>query len=276
MGPTYTASFLRGGTAYQVLVVDDDASVRDLVRDTLESQEDRYAVFSAADGVEAWALMENQRFDLVLSDWEMPRMGGVELVRRIRTRFAHLPVLLMTGSYTRADKDLAEKAGATSFLRKPFDVLTFLTVVQNLLDRYEQELIQGRAEKPARILVVEDTVAIRRIVVHMLRDCGYFVDEAADGRQAMSLLRSQPPDLVILDLMIPEIDGFTICRQMRKSAELADIPIIVCSSRDSKSDVVRAVSEGANDYIVKPFKRDDVLNRVARALKRGAARTPAP
>ena len=202
----------------------------------------------------------------------MPRMDGIDLTRRVRTRFPHVPLLLMTGSYTRADKELAEKAGATSFLRKPFDVLTFLTVVQNLLDRYEQDLTAGVAEKQARILVVEDTVAIRRILVHMLRDSGYFVDEAGDGRQAMSMLRSQPPDLVVMDLMIPEIDGFTVCRQMRKSAELQDIPIIVCSSRDSKSDVVRAVGEGANDYIVKPFKREDVLMRVARALKRVVAR----
>lgn len=256
--------------AYQVLVVDDDPSVRDLIRDALGSQEDRYAVSTAADGVEAWALIERQRFDLILSDWEMPRVGGVDLTRKIRTRFPHVPVVLMTGSYTRADKEKAERAGATSFLRKPFDILTFLTVVQNLLDRYEQDLVRGHAEKPARILVVEDTAAIRRILVHMLREAGYFVDEAATGRQALSLLRSHPPDLVILDLMVPEIDGFAICRQMRKSAVLRDIPVIVCSSRDSREDVVRAVSEGANDYVIKPFKREDVLARVARALKRGA------
>jgi two-component system response regulator MprA len=118
-----------------------------------------------------------------------------------------------------------------------------------------------------RILVVEDEEGIADFLRRGLILTGYEVDVALDGESALSRARDQMPDLVILDLMLPGLDGVEVCRRLRAAS---DVPIIVLTARDAVSDKVQGLDAGADDYLTKPFAFDELLARVRAALRRRA------
>ena len=116
-----------------------------------------------------------------------------------------------------------------------------------------------------RILVVEDEEGIADFLRRGLVLTGYEVDVAYDGESALSWAREQMPDMVILDLMLPGLDGVEVCRRLRAAS---DVPIIVLTARDSVSDKVQGLDAGADDYLTKPFAFDELLARVRAAERR--------
>ena len=119
-----------------------------------------------------------------------------------------------------------------------------------------------------RILVVDDDPAILRTLVIGLRAHGYEPRTATDGRSAVSLGRTDPPDLVILDLGLPDIPGVEVLRQLRSWSQ---VPVIVLSARDGSEDKVEALDIGADDYVTKPFGMDELLARARAAVRRSGA-----
>jgi DNA-binding response OmpR family regulator len=129
-----------------------------------------------------------------------------------------------------------------------------------------------------KILVVEDEDNLRELVQSRLEKEGFEVITAADGFQAVIKARQAQPDLVILDLMIPKMDGYTVCR-LFKSSSMAQIPIIMFTARSSPDDVRRGLDTGADAYVCKPFESSVLLNKVTELLKIGepaAKPKPAP
>ncbi|QDU67818.1 response regulator transcription factor [Engelhardtia mirabilis] len=122
----------------------------------------------------------------------------------------------------------------------------------------------------ARLLVVEDDDAIRRGLVDALQFAGYAVSEAPDGRRAVELGATGSHDLVLLDVMLPEFDGFEVLRQLRAFQPL--LPVIFLTARGSEEDRVRGLRGGADDYVVKPFSTGELLARVEAVLRRSAER----
>ncbi len=117
----------------------------------------------------------------------------------------------------------------------------------------------------SRILLVDDEVAIQRAVGPLLRSRGYDVDIAGTGADALRLVTEQPPDLVVLDLGLPDIQGTEVCRRIR--ARVAT-PIIILSARGAEADKVNALDLGADDYVTKPFGPEELLARIRVALRR--------
>jgi two-component system KDP operon response regulator KdpE len=117
----------------------------------------------------------------------------------------------------------------------------------------------------ARILIVDDEPSILKAMAPLLRSRGYDVETAATGRAALEAFDRDPPDLVILDLMLPDLDGLDVCRRLR---ERGRTPIIVLSAREAERDKVAALDLGADDYVTKPFGPDELLARVRVALRR--------
>jgi two-component system response regulator MprA len=116
-----------------------------------------------------------------------------------------------------------------------------------------------------RILVVDDDPEIRRVLQRGLAYEGYTVELAVDGQAALVLARQTPPDLVILDLRLPDLDGVEVCRRLRAGG---DVPILMLTARDGVSDKVAGLDAGADDYLVKPFVMDELLARVRALLRR--------
>lgn len=122
-----------------------------------------------------------------------------------------------------------------------------------------------------KIVVIEDEPDIVEVVSYNLRREGYTVHSAARGDEGLNLVRNQSPHLVILDLMLPGIDGLSVCQQMKSDPSVGDIPIIIISAKGEESDVVIGLELGADDYLAKPFGPRELLARVKAVLRRGTA-----
>lgn len=122
-----------------------------------------------------------------------------------------------------------------------------------------------------RVLVVEDEPNIRELVAFHLGLEGLQVIEAKDGDEALRLIRAQPFDLCVLDLMLPRVDGLTVCRAIRRDAQNADTPILMLTARRDESDKVLGLESGADDYLTKPFGVRELVARVRALLRRPRA-----
>ena len=116
-----------------------------------------------------------------------------------------------------------------------------------------------------RILIVEDEPSIAEVVSLYMKRAGYQVQIAVDGKQAMTIFERQPPDLVILDLMLPEVDGLALTRWLR---DRSDVPIIMVTARREEIDRIAGLEMGADDYVVKPFSPQELVSRVRAVLRR--------
>ena len=129
----------------------------------------------------------------------------------------------------------------------------------------------------ARVLVVDDDHTVREVVVSYLRAARHDVDEAVDGERALAVMRDYPADLVVLDLMLPGIDGLEVCRRLRAAG---DVPVIMLTALGEETDRVVGLEQGADDYVTKPFSPRELVLRVESVLRRAGegrdepARTP--
>jgi class 3 adenylate cyclase len=129
------------------------------------------------------------------------------------------------------------------------------------------------AQPPAsRLLIVDDTPENLRVLSEILRSAGYALNIARDGRQALDLVRKVAPDLVLLDIVMPEVDGFAVCRELKADPVLAEIPVIFLTASNEADSVVRGFQLGAVDYITKPFNAAELLSRVNTHLQLRATR----
>ena len=122
-------------------------------------------------------------------------------------------------------------------------------------------------EKP-RILVVDDETDIRELLSYHLGRSGFLVQTAASGEEAIEALRDEAPDLIVLDLMLPGVDGLDFCRMVRRSPRTAGIPILMLTARDDETDVVTGLELGADDYLTKPFSPKVLTARIRAILRR--------
>ncbi len=128
----------------------------------------------------------------------------------------------------------------------------------------EQRREFSAASHSPHILVVEDDLAILDLVALLLETQGYTVSRAMDGEQALEVFSNEKPDLIILDLMLPHVDGLSLCQRIR---ETSLVPIIILSARTQEEDMVWALDLGANDYLTKPFGARELLARVRATLR---------
>ena len=119
-----------------------------------------------------------------------------------------------------------------------------------------------------RILVVEDEQPIREMLAFNLRRSGYEVTEAADGREARARIADGFPDLVLMDWMLPDVSGLELTRELKRDAKTAEIPIIMLTARAAEDDRVAGLDGGADDYVVKPFSKRELMARIRAVLRR--------
>jgi two-component system, OmpR family, alkaline phosphatase synthesis response regulator PhoP len=126
------------------------------------------------------------------------------------------------------------------------------------------------------ILIVEDDSDIAELIAHYLRGAGHQVHRIASGAEVMPRLRAHPADLVILDVMLPGVDGFAVCEAIRAEPATSEVPVIMLTARGEESDRVGGLERGADDYVTKPFSPKELTARVAALLRRSGRTTAVP
>ena len=124
-----------------------------------------------------------------------------------------------------------------------------------------------------KLLVIDDDLELRGLIAFALQQAGYFVLQAADGAAGIALYEAEQPDLVILDVNMPGMDGFAVCRELRR---LGDTPVMMLTVRNSEEDLITGLDGGADDYITKPFSPRTLTARVRALLRRGGGDRPYP
>lgn len=114
-----------------------------------------------------------------------------------------------------------------------------------------------------KILIIDDSLAMNQLLSRFLQGEGYLISTISDSRQAMETFRAFQPDLVLLDLNMPHLDGWDICRQIKAAR---DVPVVIFSVRDDEPDIKRGFQAGADDYLIKPFEFPDLLDRIRQFL----------
>lgn len=131
--------------------------------------------------------------------------------------------------------------------------------------------VQPAQAQPATILVADDEQDIRELVAYRLSRAGYTIIEARDGQEAFELAADQPPDMAVLDVMMPRLNGFDLTDRLRHTPATQRLPILLMSASVQEVDISRGFAAGADGYLTKPFTPDQLLTRVRDVLSRGAA-----
>ncbi|MGA5823977.1 response regulator transcription factor [Kitasatospora sp. NPDC094028] len=126
-----------------------------------------------------------------------------------------------------------------------------------------------------RVLVIDDDPTVAEVVTGYLTRAGHLVDHAADGPRGLALARAHRPDLVVLDLMLPGLDGLEILRRLRATADGADLPVVLLTAKGDENDRILGLELGADDYVTKPFSPRELVLRVQSVLRRSRAAAPA-
>ncbi|MEO5568426.1 MAG: response regulator, partial [Gemmatimonadaceae bacterium] len=248
------------GSAGTVLIIDDDADARALLRRILAS--DGFRVLEAPDGPTGLAMAADQRPDAITLDVLMPGLDGWEVLRRVRAdaAIADIPVIMLSVLH---EQQLALALGATEYVTKPVD----RGQLRQLIRRHQL----GPDAGP--VLVVEDDVATRQSLRRGLEREGWRVVEAVNGREGLARLAVEAPSLVLLDLMMPVMDGVEFVTEMRRNEAWRDIPVIVITAKDVSPEERSRLNGHVSEVLNKGSYSHFDLVRDIRLLMRGRPAT---
>ena len=256
----------------KVLVIDDNASNRWLM-------EEIFRYFSipceiAASGREALTILQRiqknkEPLDLIITDHHMPEMDGMQLVQEIRKQkkgVAQTVILMLSSIEKNMFQRQGEKLGIHSFLSKPVKLYELYAMLSAMFTTGKQQPekvttipVIEKLTDAATIMVVEDEPINMMLITEVLGRMGFSVIKATNGKQALEILQQQDPQLIFMDVNMPEMDGFTTTRLIRQLPEpYSLIPVIALTADAMQGDKEKCIEAGMNDYISKPFKLEEI------------------
>ncbi|MEP6654558.1 MAG: response regulator, partial [Myxococcales bacterium] len=259
--------------ACTVLVVEDNPTGRRLLRLILEAE--GYRVVEAFDGATALKRMERDPPDLVIQDLILPDIDGLELLRRMRAlpAGAHVPVLALSGFRSILENAAHQAGGFDECLLKPILPSRLVEIVRRYIplpDPVASDLGKGR-----HVLVVDDDAIQLRLAALRLRQLGFRVSTSSDAVGAIALAVSSVPDLILSDVLMPDVDGFQLCQRARHEPLLARVPIVLWSAHhQDEADHVLALRVGAGALLSRSDDFKEVVAAVVAAMDRRLAANP--
>ena len=260
-----------------VLVVEDHPINQQVVQSQLEQMGLRVSLAdNGEDGVEQ---VRVNSFDLVLMDIQMPVLDGYEATRQIRAFNPDIPIIALTAAALVEDRSKALQAGMNDHLGKPFSGQQLYKHLRNWLTTGPAEpknLLQSKHQPEAEVLspivpsvtqkrtvlIVDDMAANIRVLANLLKD-EYIIQVANSGQKALDIVHSDnAPDLILLDIMMPEMDGYDVCRELKGTPATNQIPVIFVTAMDEVSEQKKGLDLGAVDYITKPYDAEVVKARL--------------
>lgn len=249
----------------KMLVVEDNFINQEIIKALLDKTKAKVLV--ANNGQEAVDIFTDQRdISCIFMDMHMPIMNGIEATQEIRKINKDIPIIAISAATAQEDQQKALLAGISEYMFKPIDT----AVLYGFLEKYckpsqEMQEIKKSVSKEPTVLIVDDSPANIRTLSSMLKD-KYSIKVATNGKKALEIAAHTHLDLILLDIVMPQMDGYEVCRILKENEDTADIPIIFVTAKDSQEDETYGLSMGAVDYITKPFHQEVVKARITRHL----------
>jgi CheY-like chemotaxis protein len=247
-----------------VLVIDDEANVHELLEGELAGR--GYRVLHAASGREGLRLAREARPDAITLDLIMPEVNGWTVLRELKAdpKLCDIPVILVT---LLGDREMGYALGAVDYLTKPVDPAPLVSVVARHCP--------GGAGH-GHILVVDDDPDAREVLRRTLEKGGWPVAEATNGREALGALERSTPALVLLDLMMPEVDGFQVLEAMRRDERWREIPVVVITAKELTGEETAWLGWHVEEVLRKgAYGREELLAAVRGMIARHVSATAA-
>jgi len=241
------------GNGKRILVVEDETDIANLIAHHLE--EEGYETVTCAYGRDVVALARETKPHLITLDIRLPDRNGFEVLQDLKADpdTDHIPVMILS---IVEDPDQAYRLGAVDYLTKPIDERRLLTAVHSIL--FSQEVV----------LICDDDRDTQKLLRQVLEQHGFVAHTVSDGRQVLAVAEEEGPGLILLDLRMPGLDGYTVLEHLKKNERTRDIPVIVitASITDDRVKRERVLSLGAANLMTKPFSIEDLVREVKGAL----------
>lgn len=271
----------------KILIIEDDQVLSDVLHRKLIKE--NYEVFTAKDGEEGIAKVEEVKPDLILLDIVMPKKDGFEVMEALKKNDSKIPIVIISNSGQSVEISKALALGAKDYLVKaefdPEEVVLKVQKVLNVSGKIVENVSAGPSLEESRagtlnefispepgaktVLIVEDDQFLRNLCVRKLQKEKFNVLYAVDGEEGLKKIQEQKPDLVLLDILLPGLNGFDIVGAVKNNPEIAHIPIILLSNLGDKSDVDKGLGLGAEDYLIKAhFTPGEIVEKVREWLNK--------
>jgi len=261
--PSMTETSL-DGSGLSVLIIDDEDNAAELLRLTLENN--GYRTSRASSAEQALQILPDIKPDLITLDVMLPGMDGLEFLDELKKMkaYRHIPVVIVS---IVADEKKGFSLGASGVLSKPVRKPDLLDVLQKVRQQHWGD------KETARILVVDDDPKAVKLVSRHLESAGFTADKAYGGAEAIALARTDKPDLLILDLMMPEVSGFDVVTALNTDSRTREIPIIILTARDVSSEDRQKLNSDVVAIVEKSgFNPDEFISEVKRAIGKASTK----
>lgn len=267
----------------KILIIEDEKILADVLRAKLEKE--GFVAEVAYDGEDGYQKIGQWHPDLVLLDIVMPKLNGYEVLEKLYEEKSSIPVIIISNSGQPVELEKTKKLGAVDHLVKAdFSPREVIQKIKNYLNREQtldemtkegEKTKEGASipqdEKKIKVLLVEDDKFLRSICSTKLIKEGFMVIEATDGEKALETIEKSKPSIVLLDVVLPVLDGFQVLEKIRAlpDPELAKTPVIILSNLGQDEDVRKAKELGADHFLIKAnFTTQEIVENVKTILKK--------
>ena len=258
-----------------ILVIDDDITIPKLISHHLNL--DHYKFYLASNTDEGFNLLFNNNIDLVLCDIIMDKMDGFTFCRLVREndKYRSIPFVFVTAKNTFEDKSKALEAGGDDFITKPFNVDELILKIKALIRRSEIYRIYGTrknleevfSKRTPKVVIIDDDKAALTMYRAGLNKAGIDCQVAYNSLDGLKLIKTYQPDLIVADVMMPEIDGFEFREMLLRDPDLASIPFVFLSNLGSDQQILHGFDKDITDYILKASGYKIVVAKISALLK---------
>ncbi len=254
----------------RVLIVDDHPNTAEMLARVIRKLGFPVDVLTASSGEDALHQLGTDVADILITDFMMPGMSGLDLVEKLRGERKPAHTILMTAYDTPGLSITARRLDIQDYLVKPVDPERVRDIVSKAINEILPERIASGTphQRPFKVLIADDYPDNVRLLSVRLRNEGYEYLTASNGDEALEKMRSEQPDLALLDVNMPRKDGFQVLREMRSDPAIAHIPaIMITAARIGVRDVQEGFSLGADDYVTKPVDWRELAARIRAKLR---------
>jgi sigma-B regulation protein RsbU (phosphoserine phosphatase) len=242
-----------------VLIIDDDITIRKLLSHNLKTN--NFQTFEAESADEGFNYLKNNNIDLVLCDVFLGNMDGFTFCKKVRENenYKLIPFIFVTSKSSYEDKTRALEVGGDDMITKPFDVDELILKVKALQKRTDiyklygvkKNLNKTFQKKSFKILLVDDDLSLSHAFRYNLQKAGFECKSAENGKEGLEILRSFKPDIIISDIMMPNMSGFEFRSYILERTELKSIPFIFLTAKSEEQDILNGYDQDIADYVIK-------------------------